>query len=60
MNKLNQTQKTFPRSLNECFKSTTDYACSIEGPKRSSIAPYILGVVVAVVSCATLYFSLKG
>lgn len=58
MNKLNQTQKTFPRSLNECFKSTTDYACAIEGPKRGSAGPVILFVVIAVVSCIAFYYSI--
>lgn len=55
--KINQTSRTFPRSLNECFKSTTDYACAIERPERSSIGPYILGVAIAVVSCVMFYYS---
>ena len=60
MNKLNQTQKTFPRSLNQAFKSTTDYACAVERPERSSIAPYILGVVIALVGVCTLVSCVKG
>lgn len=56
--KINQTSRTFPRSLNECFKSTTDYACAIERPERSSIGPAVLFVVIAVVSCITYYYSI--
>ena len=60
MNKLNQTQKTFPRSLNQAFKSTTDYACAVERPERSSIAPYVLGVVIALVCVITIVSFVKG
>ena len=58
MPKLNQTQKTFPRSLNECFKSTTDYACAIERPERGSVGPVVLFVLIAVVSCIAFYYSI--
>jgi hypothetical protein len=60
MNKLNQTQKTFPRSLNQAFKSTTEYACAVERPERSSIVPYVLGVVISLVGVITLVSCVKG
>ena len=57
MTKLNQTSRTFPRSLNECFKDA-DYACAIERPERSSVGPVVLFVVIAVVSCIAFYYSI--
>jgi hypothetical protein len=60
MNKLNQTQKTFPRSLNECFKSTTDYACAVERPQRSSIAPFVIGLIIAITSVIVIVSCVKG
>jgi hypothetical protein len=59
MNKLNQTPKVFPRSLNQVFKNTCDYACAVERPERASIAPYILGVVIALVGVVTIVSCVK-
>ena len=60
MNKLNQTQKTFPRSLNQAFKSTTDYACAVERPQRSSIAPFVIGLIIAITSVIVIVSCVKG
>jgi hypothetical protein len=31
---MNETTKRFPRSLNEAFRSTPEYAGSLQGPYR--------------------------
>ena len=57
--KINQTSRTFPRSLNQAFKDAS-YACAIERPERSSVAPYVLGVIIAVVSVIAFVAFVKG
>ena len=57
-----ETTRTYPRTLNEAFRHTADYACAIEGPHQYDRLPsadrFILKVCavgfVAVVAMALI------
>ena len=44
---LDNNTRRYPRTLNEAFPNSPDYACAIEGPRRFSTARIASGILWA-------------
>lgn len=57
------TSRCYPRTLNQAFSKTTEYACAIEVPHTESIAKSVLYAAVAlfiVIAGSLVVSALKG